>query len=145
MNSCERTLSRLPAVAAVVFSLACTQLLAQSEAAQAQLLQSRQLLEQLEGTYGRLDPRLLESLEQLGNRLSELGEYDDANEVLDQAIQITRISEGLFTRSQLPLQFSKIDNLVDARDWRRANRLMEYVVSLLNRRENIVDEGFIQA
>ena len=125
MNSCERTLSRLPAVAAVVFSLACTQLLAQSEAAQAQLLQSRQLLEQLEGTYGRLDPRLLESLEQLGNRLSELGEYDDANEVLDQAIQITRISEGLFTRSQLPLQFSKIDNLVDARDWRRANRLME--------------------
>ncbi len=145
MNSCEPKLSYLPAVAAVVFSLACTQLLAQSEAAQAQLLQSRQLLEQLEGTYGRLDPRLLESLEQLGNRLSELGEYDDANEVLDQAIQITRVSQGLFTRSQLPLQFSKIDNLVDARDWRRANRLMEYVVSLLNRRENIVDEEFIQA
>ncbi|MCH7671150.1 MAG: tetratricopeptide repeat protein [Proteobacteria bacterium] len=145
MNSCERKLSRLPAIAAVVFSLACTQLLAQSEAAQAQLAQSRQLLEQLEDTYGRLDPRLLESLEQLGNRLSELGEYDDAIEVLDQAIQITRLSEGLFTRSQLPLQFSKIDNLVDARDWRRANRLMEYLVSLLNRRENIVDEEFIQA
>ena len=145
MSSCECKLSRLPAVAAVVFSLACTQLLAQPEAAQTQLLQSRQLLEQLEDTYGRWDPRLLESLEQLGNQLSELGEYEDANKVLDQAIQITRISEGLFTRSQLSLQFSKIDNLIDVRDWKRANQLMEYLVSLLNRRENIVDDEFVQA
>ena len=145
MNSRECKLSRLSAVAAVVFSLACTQLLAQPEVERAQLAQSRQLIEQLESTYGRLDPRLLESLAQLGNQLGALGEYDDANEVLDQAIQITRFSEGLFTRSQLSFQFSKIDNLIDARDWRRANRLMEYLVSLLNRRENIVDEEFIQA
>lgn len=148
MNSYESKLSRLPAVAVVVFSLASSQLLAhpsQAEAVQAELVQSLQLLQQLEDTYGRMDPRLLESLEQLGNRLSELGEYDDANEVLDQAIQITRLSEGLFTRTQLSFQFSKIGNLIDTRDWRRANQLMEYMVSLLNRRENKIDEEFIQA
>ena len=148
LNSCEGRLSHLSVLVAVVFTLASIQLFAQPaqlEVEQAQLVQSRELLEQLTRIYGRLDPRLLESLAQLGNQLGELGEYDDANAVLDQAIQITRLSEGLFTRSQLSFQFSKIDNLVDARDWRRANRLMEYLVSLLNRRENIIDEEFIQA
>ena len=85
LNSCEVRLSRLSALAAVVFALASIQLFAQPaqrEVEQAQLVQSRQLLEQLTRIYGRLDPRLLELLQQLGKVLSELGEHGDANEVL---------------------------------------------------------------
>lgn len=119
--------------------------LAQLQEARAQLVQSQQLLDQLTTTYGRLDPRLLESLTQHSNQLSEIGEYESANDFLDQAIQITRFSEGLYVWEQLPLQFSKLSNLINSNNWRKANQLIESLQSLLNLPENVADEEYIEA
>ena len=148
MNSCASAPSRLSATVAISCALVFTQVAAQPvplAESDVQLVQSQQLLDQLTTTFGRLDPRLLESLTQLSNQLSERQEYLDANDILERAIQITRISEGLYTRGQLPFQFSKINNLINAGDWRRANRMMAQMLSLLNRGDSQVDEEFVQA
>ncbi|HAC87044.1 MAG TPA: hypothetical protein DCF95_03780, partial [Gammaproteobacteria bacterium] len=99
----------------------------------------------LQFDYGRLDRRMLEPLEQLSQQLIDVGLYDEAHEVLDQVIQIVRVSEGLYSQSQFPFIIKRIETFGNQGDWVEARELMEHVTWLLNRRENTISLSLLDS
>ena len=95
--------------------------------------------------YGRLDRRLLEPLDQYSVSLIENERFSDADTVLDQAIQIVRVSEGLYSPEQFSLILRSIKNKVNQRDWEDAKELMQHFSWLLGRGENQVNEELVAA
>ena len=67
--------------------------------------------------YGRLDPRMLEPLEQFSQQLIDAQFFNEALEVLDQAIQIVRFSEGLYSPSQFPFLIRRIETFGNQGNW----------------------------
>lgn len=102
-------------------------------------------LDQLQISMGRLDPRLLEPLEVYSDQLSDAGQYQQALDILDQALQITRISEGLYDGSQFSLLIKKIEILGKRNDWRDAQEWMDHLSWLLTRSENAINEELIDS
>ena len=85
----------------MAYSLACAQQ-PNVEDIGTEFEQSRQLLDQLTESYGRLDRRLLETLDHLSQQLIENERFGEAHEVLNQAIQNIRINDGLYAQAQYP-------------------------------------------
>ncbi|NKB33049.1 MAG: hypothetical protein GKR91_08130 [Pseudomonadales bacterium] len=113
------------------------------EQIQQELDRTQEGLFDLELEYGRLDRRLLEPLDQYSLALIENGRYGDAHNVLDQAIQIIRVSEGLYSPTQFPLLVRHIENYINRGDWTNAGELIEHLNWLLSRSENPVNEELI--
>ena len=90
----------------------------------------RAQLEVLEEEVGRYHPSLLEGLERLATVLVELDQFNETDEVLDRAIQILRINEGLYTDSQFPFQVLSIRNNVRRGNWPDANETLDHLVRL---------------
>lgn len=97
----------------------------------------------LEAEYGRLDRRMLEPLDQYSLSLIENERYTQAHDILDQAIQIVRVTEGLYSPSQFPLLIRRIENYVSRRDWEGAKEGMEHLDWLLKRGENSINESLV--
>ncbi|MCH7815969.1 MAG: hypothetical protein IIC60_05295 [Proteobacteria bacterium] len=127
----------------MAYSLACAQQ-PNVEDIGTEFEQSRQLLDQLTESYGRLDRRLLETLDHLSQQLIENERFGEAHEVLNQAIQNIRINDGLYAQAQYPYLIRKIENLANVRDWKKANNSMRHLAWLLNRNENIINQDLIQ-
>ena len=99
----------------------------------------------LEDEYGRLDRRMLESLDQFSVTLITNERFTEAHDILDQAIQIVRVSEGLYSPTQFPLLVRRIENYVNRGDWDSAKETMEHLDWLLKRGENTINESLIAA
>jgi hypothetical protein len=110
---------------------------------QNELDQTQESLFELESDYGRLDRRLLEPLDQVSASLIENERFSDAHTVLDQAIQIIRVSEGLYSSTQFPLVIRNIENKVLQGDWTDAKELMQHLSWLIGRGENEVNEELV--
>lgn len=104
---------------------------------------SRQLLDQLRLEHGRDAFFLLEPLAEFAEQLMLIGEFDEAHTMLDQAAQIARLHEGLYTQSQFPFLLAKVENYANRGDWLHARELMEHLHWLLSRQENAIDENLI--
>ena len=61
------------------------------------------LLNDQQDRFGSLDSRLLEPLEQLADMLMQQNQFDEAHVMLDRAMQIARVDDGLYTEIQRPL------------------------------------------
>lgn len=109
-----------------------------------ELEQTLEEIYNLGSEYGRLDRRLLEPLDQYSLALIENERYDDAHEIIEQAIQIIRVSEGLYSPTQYPLLVRHIENFVNRGDWEEARELMEHVNWLATRRDNVINEELIE-
>lgn len=94
------------------------------------LARYRTQLEELEQEVGRYDPQLLEYLERLAEATIELDQFTETDEVLDRAIQILRIDEGLFTEAQFPFLFLSARNNVRRGNWRDANESLSHLAEL---------------
>ena len=90
----------------------------------------REQLEELEQDVGRYHPSLLESLERLAAAMIELDQFSQTDAILDRAIQILRINEGLYTVSQFPFQVLSIRNSVRRGDWPDANETLNHLTGL---------------
>lgn len=90
----------------------------------------RQLLE-LEASFGRHDPSLVENLVSLARTESALNLFSQASYTLDRAIQIQRRNFGLYAAEQIPLLFTGIENDVRAGNWDRANQSLAHLSWLL--------------
>lgn len=106
---------------------------------------SRELLLGLEETAGYMNLSLVELIEQIADRLMVLNEFDEAHAMLDRALQITRINQGLYTEDQLPFLFKKIENYANQRNWDKARQQMEHLLWLYQTKrillaEDLVDE-----
>jgi hypothetical protein len=99
---------------------------------------SRARLEQAELSTETPDIRLVEPLQQVAEALIDMNLYAEAHNVLDRAIQIARIDDGLFTHRQRDLQIRKIENLIYQGAWDSARQDMEHLTWLyINKSENI--------
>ena len=112
---------------------------------QNELDKTQESLFELISEYGRLDRRLLEPLDQYSVSLIENERFSDADTVLDQAIQIIRVSEGLYSPGQFSLILRSIKNKVNQQDWEDAKELMQHFSWLLGRGENQVNEELVAA
>ena len=100
---------------------------------------------ELEAGSSRLDRGMLEPLDQFSQQLIETGRYSEAHQVLDQAVQIIRVNEGLYSPTQFPYVLRRIENYGNQGDWNHARKMMEHVNWLLNRGENTIDTSLMDS
>ena len=110
-----------------------------------QLQATRSILAQLQNEIGGNDIRLLESLEQLADRLMSLNQYAEAHDVLDRAQQLVRVNDGLYTSKQVPFLGKKIDNFVNWGDWGSAQTLIEHLFWLSTRKIKNADGRLVES
>lgn len=91
---------------------------------------SREFLRELEDTAGNMSQSLVEPIEQLADNLMALAEFDEAHSMLDRALQITRVNQGLYSQNQLPFLYKKIGNYANQGNWVRARQQMEHLLWL---------------
>ncbi len=108
-----------------------------------ELALSRELLDALESEMKGSDLRLLEPIEQLADRLMALNQFNEAHALLDRAMQITRLHNGLYTPSQIPLIRKKIENFSNRRDWARAREQLDYLLWFYDNQETELNPGLI--
>jgi hypothetical protein len=101
-----------------------------AEQAASTLARYRSQLEALEQEVGRYDPQLLEYLERLAELTIELDQFNETDQILDRAIQILRIDEGLFTEAQFPFLILSARNNVRRGNWRDANESLSHLAEL---------------
>jgi hypothetical protein len=110
-----------------------------------QLQATRSILAQLQDEIGGNDIRLLESLEQLADRLMSLNQYAEAHDALDRAQQLVRVNDGLYTSKQVPFLGKKIDNFVNWGDWGSAQTLIEHLFWLSTRKIKNADGRLVES
>lgn len=71
--------------------------------------------------YGFRDPALVDMLVQLAKTQSLLGEYEDAINSLEEALQLSRISEGFYDYSQIDVLDNLIANEILMENWEAVN------------------------
>ena len=108
-----------------------------------ELALSRVLLNDQQDRFGALDPRLLEPLEQLVDMLMQQNQFDEAHVMLDRAMQIDRVEDGLYTEIQRPLLEKKIENFANRGDWQSARENMEHLLWLYTNKSLQIDQVLI--
>lgn len=111
--------------------------------AEARLAQSQDLVEAISSEFGRNSPRLIEPMAQLANSLTILNRFTEAHRTLEQAMQIARLEDGLYTEDQIPLIRQKIDNFSEGRDWSSAREQMDYLFWFYDSQKVTVDSRLI--
>lgn len=111
---------------------------------------SQELLETTEAEIGPHALGLVEPLEQLADRFMALNQFDEADDLLDRAIQITRFHNGLHTPAQLSLVTKRIDNFSNRHAWGYAREKMDYLYAYYHRvpvalNENLINDLLILA
>ncbi len=104
---------------------------------------ARDLLETTEEELGRYSLDLVEPIEQLANRLMSLNQFEEADEMLDRAVQITRINNGLHTPAQLALIRKRIDNAANRGNWDDAREQMDYLFTYYLRVPVLLNESLL--
>lgn len=140
MVRCTLTLSLLAVTFGSAISLAQTGNPAEFHL---ELENSRQLVNSLESYTNHHDPRLAEPLLQLADKLIAAGEFAEAHETIDRGMQIVRINEGLYTRSQLPFLKKKIENYTRWSDWDSARDQMQHLFWLYRTKSRVIDRVLI--
>lgn len=92
-----------------------------------ELIASEAILYELEESVSQTDLALLEPLEQVADRLMSLYRFDEAHNILDRAMQIARINDGLYTPAQLPFLRKKIENFANWGDWDSTEKLASHL------------------
>jgi hypothetical protein len=109
-----------------------------------ELVLSRALLSEQQDRFGPLDSRLVEPLEQLADQLMLLNQFDEAYALLDRAMQIVRVEDGLYTATQRPLLEKKIENFANRGDWDSAREGMEHLLWLYTNKSLQIDQPLIE-
>ena len=75
------------------------------------------VLTELESEFGNNSTQLVPALTEMADLYRDEGRFAEAYRMLDRAAQVIRVSEGLYTRSQIPLVRMKVENYSDWGDW----------------------------
>lgn len=109
-----------------------------------ELESSRQLVYSLETPTNHHDPSLAEPLLQYADKLMRVGEYGEAHAALDRGMQVVRINEGLYTRSQIPFLRKKIENFAQWQNWDAARNLMDHLFWLQRTKSRALEPDLIE-
>ena len=108
-----------------------------------ELALGRELLNNMQDNLGPMDSRLIEPIEQLADQLMLLNQFEEAHDLLDRAMQIARIEDGLYTDIQRPLLSKKIRNFANRGDWDAARENMEHLYWLYTEKSRFIDQELI--
>ena len=98
--------------------------------------------ERMASEFGPYDLRVTEPLVAAADLHAEAGNYLDALTGYEQALQVTRISTGLFSEEQIPLVEKIIDCNVASADWPRVDERFRYLELLYSRVYEQGSEGW---
>jgi hypothetical protein len=100
---------------------------------------------ELQYEHGIYSPVLMESYSDLGALHIELGDYTAAADSYNQALQIARINDGLYSEQQLPLLLALIDTQQLREDWQRADDAAHLYMHLHERLYDLRDPLLLAA
>ena len=147
MTAVGRLTSRLPIVFVPLMVCAWAPSAAQDDAV-AETLRDLELYEadlhrmEAGGVYH--SPQLVEPLSRIADSYMELNRFAEADAILDRAQQIVRIEEGLYTRNQLPFLHKRIENYVNAGQWREARKLQDHMIWFYLNKYGNSDQGMMR-
>lgn len=91
-------------------------------------------VEELEYSLGRYNFQLMEPLEQLARTQLQANRFDEADATVDHAIQIARLSEGLYSKEQYRLLQLAIDVSRSRQDWDETMEQLDHLTWLIVRK-----------
>ncbi|MEX2131767.1 MAG: hypothetical protein WD772_09790 [Pseudohongiellaceae bacterium] len=100
-------------------------------------------LQEMETRLGRFDHALIEPLTGIAETSMALNQFDETRLALDRAIQITRMSEGLYTDTQFPLLTMMVENDARRGNWVDANKMLEHLYWLYTNKHRDIDDSVI--
>jgi len=86
-----------------------------------------------ESKYSAYDQKQVESLDDLGKRIQEAGDYPQALLLFKQALHVTRINNGLYHESQLRILENIISSEIALRNWEAVDDHYTYMELLYRR------------
>ncbi len=92
-----------------------------------------ELLTRIESDFGPFDARLGEPLLSYGDMLAQRGDYTDARMILERALHVTRINEGLYSEAQIEIVERLIDCNVAEELWGSVDKNFRYLQLLYTR------------
>lgn len=108
-----------------------------------QLERGLAVLTELESQFGNNSTKLVPALIEMANLYRGEGRFGEAYRMFDRATQVIRASEGLYTRSQIPLVRMKVENYGDWGDWDSAREQLEHLFWLHRTKSGRVDSSLI--
>jgi hypothetical protein len=93
----------------------------------------------LESADGAFAPALDEELLALGSLLQQSGDFARAQQVLERALHVNRVNDGLFNMGQVPIIERTIENLLARGDLVAADEQQEYLLYV--QRRNFADRS----
>jgi hypothetical protein len=98
---------------------------------------------QQQGQLNQFNHQLLPPLLDAARVAMELHQYDEAADSLNRALQITRISEGLYAPEQIPLLKLLVENDSRRGDWGAVNSNLEHLLWLVTRKRQYLDADMV--
>lgn len=86
-----------------------------------QLSLHQETLQAIESEFGPFHPSLIEALKDLGRYYMSIGQFQSAAEIYERALGLSRISDGLYSESQLPILQDLINAQKVAGQWAKAD------------------------
>lgn len=102
-----------------------------------------QILEDLEIEGGAWSEQIAQELAELGEVLQAQGKYAESINVLDRAVHINRVNNGLFSLNQVPLIRKVVDAHVALGQWSEADDRQQYAFYVQTRAYSISDPRMI--
>lgn len=119
--------------ASLELSLVASDNPADSNTAELAVSQYALLIEQLETEFGPFDSRLSEPLLSAGDMLAENSDYHGAVSILERALYIMRINQGLYSEPQIAIVERLIEFNVAVEDWDAVDENFHYLEFLYTR------------
>jgi len=101
-------------------------------------------IEELEYSLGRYDLQLIEPILRLADTAAALNQFDEVAYILDRAVQIVRVNEGLYAESQIPILKQHIENDVRRGNWTDASATMDHLYWLYTEKSTGTSDEVIQ-
>lgn len=111
-----------------------------------QEIQQRELaIEELQSEFGVYSPVLVEAYDDFGRYYADIGDFTSAVSLYDSALQVARISNGLYSAEQLPILQDMIDANSQLRNWAEVDKLEHLRYHISSRLYQIDDSEFLLA
>lgn len=102
-----------------------------------------QILEDLEIEGGAWSVQIAQELAELGELLQAQGKYQESINVLERAVHINRVNNGLFSTNQVPLIAKVVDAHIALGQWNEADDRQQYAFYVQTRAYSISDPRMI--
>jgi hypothetical protein len=99
----------------------------------------RDRVAQLQSQHGQYAPGLLNAMNGLSEALISVGELREASDIVEQQIQILRVTDGLYTDGQIALVHRQLSIMAAQQNWLGMQDRLSYLSWLLERSDTLTD------